>query len=150
MDRKAAFTLIELLISVSIISLLIGISMYMYPQLGRNSRNTRRQVDAEQVKSALESYRNNDANAYYPNTLPTLVPGYVQSLPSDPRTRVAYGTAPSWYVTSWCDIPATRRNCRNYQLVIPLEPTGTAFIVSTPQGTVEMNVTPTRFPAAAP
>lgn len=87
---KKAFTLIEILVVTSILSLLISGAIVSYSILLRQSRDGKRKTDLEQVRAALEIYRSN--NNTYPVgtgwtilnalTAPTV---YIQSLPLDPK-----------------------------------------------------------------
>jgi len=51
------FTLIEIIVVVSIIALLVTSGAVMYTKILANSRNAKRQADLESVKSALVLYR---------------------------------------------------------------------------------------------
>lgn len=95
----AAFTLVELLISVSIISILIAIGIASYATINKQSRDTKRKSDIEQVRSALEMYR--AENGSYPATgggiftavsslSSDLIPTYIPSIPTDPRVVSPY------------------------------------------------------------
>ncbi len=96
----------ELLISVSIIAILIAIGIASYATLNKQSRDTKRKSDLEQIRSALEMYRAD--NGFYPNAgtgawvaassasdalvglTPALVPTYVPVVPTDPRSTQDY------------------------------------------------------------
>ncbi len=60
---KNGFTLIELMIVVSLISLLITAGVVAYTKIMANSRNAKRQADLESVKSSLVLYRT-DVGSY--------------------------------------------------------------------------------------
>ena len=64
---KRAFTLVELLVSVAIISLLTTISIISSSELRRNSKDAKRLNSVKQIQLALELYRR-DTGAY-PDTL---------------------------------------------------------------------------------
>lgn len=66
MKNRLGFTLIELMVAISIIAVLMAIGVVSYVQANRNARNARRAADMEQVRSALEMYRNE--NPTYPAT----------------------------------------------------------------------------------
>lgn len=93
------FTLVELLISVSIIAILIAIGMASYSTINKQSRDTKRKSDIQQLRSALEMYRSQ--NGYYPNTgggaytdasglSGALSPTYIPAIPNDPRSTAPY------------------------------------------------------------
>lgn len=92
---KKAFTLIEILVVVTIIGLLAAGAAVSYGQFAKQSRDAKRKADLEQVRAALEMYRSNNSayitgnwNSLSANpglTTPTI---YIQSLPSDPKNTV--------------------------------------------------------------
>lgn len=88
---KKSFTLIEILVTATIIAILSTIGVISYTQLSKQSRDGKRKVDLEQVRAALEMYRSSEDA--YPigsgwttvlNSLTTPVV-YIQSLPKDPK-----------------------------------------------------------------
>ena len=97
---KKGFTLMELLVVISVIAILIAVGITSYASINKRSRDARRKSDIEQVRSALELYRS--AKGYYPdagsgtsfvalsalNTL--LVPDYIPSIPKDPKDDTNY------------------------------------------------------------
>ena len=105
---KEAFTLVEIIIVISIIALIATIGIGSYSALNKNARNARRKTDLEQVRSALELYKSN--NGVYPTTgggwygtctagwatvtsdyVPNIVTdGYIQKLPQDPRNGQSF------------------------------------------------------------
>lgn len=99
---KKAFTLIEILVVVTIIGMLLSIAVATYSSLLKSSRDAKRKTDLEQIRSALEMYRsNNDSynsgatllsadcpNAVF-NYLKTPVK-YIESLPNDPKSSSNY------------------------------------------------------------
>lgn len=56
MPKRLGFTLIEILIVVSIIALLSVIGLVIYTQFVRSARDSRRQADLRIIQSALEDY----------------------------------------------------------------------------------------------
>lgn len=93
MMKIKGFTLIELLVVISIIGVLISLSFVGFSQTRVSARNSKRKADLEQIRSALEIYRN-DCKTYPA----TLIQGaaltgleascqgniYMQQVPSDP------------------------------------------------------------------
>lgn len=87
------FTLIEIMVSVSIMVILTIIGVVSYSKINMRSRDVKRKSDIEQVRSALEMYRSD--YGYYPNIvantwkeasgLSVLVPEYIPAIPSDPQ-----------------------------------------------------------------
>lgn len=92
--KRTGFTLIEILVVITIISLLATVGAGSYTTLTKHSFDSRRKADLEQIRSALEMWKSN--NGVYPSTVPlglTLTDGtntYLQKVPNDPKapTRV--------------------------------------------------------------
>ena len=96
---KKGFTLIEVLVAVTIIAVLVSIGVVSYTSINKRSRDAKRKGDIEQIRSALEMYRADIG--YYPNTgsgswadasgLSTvLVSTYIPVVPSDPKSAQTY------------------------------------------------------------
>lgn len=87
---KIGFTLIEILVVATIISLLLSGGFASYSQLTKQARDNRRKIDLEQIRSAIEMYRSQ--NNVYPtvapgdcqNLQPVLTP-YIGKIPDDPK-----------------------------------------------------------------
>lgn len=104
---KKAFTLVEILVVVTIISLLASIAAISYSRFVKQSRDARRKTDIEQIRAAIELYRN--FNGAYPT--PGMVFGtdeivdgattYMSKVPNDPMSaspsanRYYYYTSPT-------------------------------------------------------
>lgn len=104
--RLQGFSLVELLITVSIIAILISIGIASYATINKQSRDTKRKGDLEQIRAALEMYRAN--NGYYPSAgtgswvvassatdalvglTPALVSTYIPVVPTDPKSSQSY------------------------------------------------------------
>jgi general secretion pathway protein G len=61
---KKGFTLIEIIVTISIIALLAAAGVVSYASLNRNSRDAKRRADLEQVRAAIEMYKS--TNDVYP------------------------------------------------------------------------------------
>ena len=68
---KKGFTLIEVLVVLSIIGILIAISIFSLQSARSSSRDARRQADLELIRAGLEIYKADCAD--YPSALP--IPG---------------------------------------------------------------------------
>lgn len=82
---KKSFTLIEILVVVTIIGLLTTTASVSYTAFLKQSRDAKRKADIEQLRAALEMYRSN--NNEYPliNVTQLLAPVvYIHSIPTDP------------------------------------------------------------------
>ncbi len=96
------FTMIEILVVVTIIGLLAGVGAVSYSQFVKKARDARRQADLENVRSALEQYRS-DVETYpitdYDGLSTELTSPikYIETIPLDPKptTQVYYYTSSS-------------------------------------------------------
>ena len=109
MKRDArGFTLLEVLVSATIIAVLTVIGVVSYGSVNKRSRDVKRKSDIEQVRSALEMYRSD--NGAYPgvsvgsfgsfSTLGSgvLVSTYTPAVPTDPQpSQYSYYYVPTNY-----------------------------------------------------
>lgn len=86
---KGAFTIIELVIAITIIAVLSTMGTMVYTSSLASSRDTRRKADLEQLKSALEIYRSNSGTSLYPTNILT-VTQYIK-VPKDTKNNKDYG-----------------------------------------------------------
>lgn len=104
---KKGFTLIEVLVAVTIIAVLVSIGVVSYSSVNKRSRDAKRKGDVEQLRSALEMYRADIGS--YPNLgggswvdasglSVTLVSAYLPAIPSDPKGTQYHYKATSLYV----------------------------------------------------
>lgn len=96
--NQKAFTLVELIIVITVIAVLSGGAALSITANAKQSRDTRRKTDLQQIKAALEFYRSNQPNGNYPTfaqyqtgtnpnyTYPALVPAYLEKMPTDPSS----------------------------------------------------------------
>lgn len=90
-DKKFAFTIIELLVVISIISILSLIVVYSFDRVRKNSRDAQRKADLSSIASALEFYKTDKKK--YPSSdfadkltkLSNIVPNYLANIPTDPE-----------------------------------------------------------------
>lgn len=136
--KKLGFTLIEMLVVISIIGILLSVSAIAYTQVTKSSRDAKRKADLEQLRGALEQYR--ATNDVYPNVngevdqvLGVLIAPvkYMESLPSDPR---AGQTGVTDYQYACTD--TSNGVCNLYRLDAYLENPVTTYSV-TPYGVVQ-------------
>ena len=106
---KAAFTLIEVLVVISIMGVLTVIVYSSFSGAKTQSRDQQKVTDASAIQLALEVYFNQ--NHQYPNVLSTLVPTYMPTIP----TSGIYNYFPITNVALNSPI------CTSYQLSVMLE-----------------------------
>jgi general secretion pathway protein G len=93
-SRQHGFTLIELIIVMTIISLLAAIAVPMYVQSVRNAREAVLKEDLRTLRSAIDSYTVDKQKA--PQALDDLVQaGYLKGMPKDPFTHRSDTWVPS-------------------------------------------------------
>lgn len=93
---KKGFTLIEILVVATIVALLTAIATVSYSQFGKQSRDARRKIDIEQIRSALEMYRSNEDKYYdtvnFNNRCNVIgwLGSYISTIPDDPKSSSNY------------------------------------------------------------
>lgn len=91
---RQAFTLVEILVAVSVVGVLTVIPVVAYSQISRNARDTKRKQDIDTVTAALQQYRQEmgtyPAAVDYDDLDDALVPKYLSRLPNDPDEDSAY------------------------------------------------------------
>jgi general secretion pathway protein G len=93
--NKKGFTLIELLVVISIIGILISLSLVGFSETRKTARDSKRKSDLEQVRSALEIYRNEektypaDGSVKFGDALQGQ-DTYMEKLPKDPLPSYNY------------------------------------------------------------
>ncbi len=80
--KKKGFTLIEILVTVTVVGILAGLTLTASMSSRKVARDGKRKADLEQIRSALEIYRS-DVKAY-PASLGNLVSVYLDKVPDDP------------------------------------------------------------------
>jgi general secretion pathway protein G len=79
--RSRGFTLIEMLVVISMILILLSIALPMYNQSIIRARETRLHQDLTTLNKAIQEYSLDKKHA--PQSLNDLVPGYIKFIPSD-------------------------------------------------------------------
>ncbi len=87
LDSSRAFTLIEIIIAITIIGVFVTLPVLAYSNFNKNSRDSLRKNDINKVQSALELYKANTGK--YPSQLSWMQElvdaGYLPEIPSDPK-----------------------------------------------------------------
>ncbi len=131
---KKGFTLIEILVVVTIIALLAVGGLASFQGITRASRDGRRKTDLEQVRTAIELYRNNNVNGSYPDATDITIScgatggiadvdnTYLSKVPLDPKcTAMTYHFAPTDETGGGCDSTDSSDPCLDYTLSAYLE-----------------------------
>ncbi len=129
---KAGFTILEIIVVIGLIGILISMSSFGYVNYSQKSRDSRRRIDLQQLRSALELYRSNSTEGVYPSanqygsgvSSVLVTSGLLQSIPLDPRGNIyVYTPTPAG-----CNNTSTF--CTSYTLQTTLEVNSQAYIVS--------------------
>lgn len=93
MKKVAGFTLVELIVSISIIAVLSTIGMAVFTNIAKNNRDQQRLRNLHTVKQALELYRND--LSYYPLESAFVLQTASQLVSPDDSTKVYLNTIPT-------------------------------------------------------
>lgn len=130
-SNSLGFTLIEILVAISIISLMLGLVLSAGLALQKNGRDARRNSDLRSIQTALQQYYAD--NNYYPDasfvlsSLTSFTVGgkkYLNEIPKDPNLG---STTPYAYVplksngSGGCNNSDQLTFCVNYCLYTKLE-----------------------------
>ncbi len=88
---RKGFTLLELLVVISIIAILIGLASVSFGTAQKKGRDSKRRGDMKAVQNAFEQYYAVNGNSYATtgcNAMATAFPGGV--LPTDPKNVAPY------------------------------------------------------------
>ncbi len=113
----AGFTLVELLVSISIIAIIIGIVVVGMNSVRIKSRDAQRVSDLNLVQSAIEEYY--DDNGVYPQCRTSGGNGCVSILQSVGREGSFF-----WFTNLTIGTGCT--GCTNYMRIIPIDPLNTS------------------------
>lgn len=105
--RSNAFTLIEVIIALTIVAMLALIAILLFGGQANKGNDAKRKADINRIKIAVEEYEKD--NNCYPsyvvcgiNSSQPIYP-YLNNVPCDPTTKVSYvydpqgSSCPSWY-----------------------------------------------------
>ena len=83
--RQSGFTLIELMVVVSIIGILAGIAVVQVRNMQRKARETALRKDLHDMREAIDNFYADKQR--FPTDLNELVPKYLKTIPKDPITK---------------------------------------------------------------
>lgn len=117
------FTLIELLVVIAILGILATIGVVSFRSTNQRARDSKRQADLQELRSALEIYRADnggypDENGDVSAVLNSELTGYISTLPDDPESAQNYQ-----YVGR---IGCNGTICKQYRLCAKMETFGVA------------------------
>ena len=87
--KQKGFTLLELLVVISLIGLLVGIGSVSYTSAQKKSRDARRKGDLKAVQNAFEQYYSENGSIY-PKTAAEAATAMIGGLPADPKNTGTY------------------------------------------------------------
>ena len=96
LTRERGFTLVELLIVISLISILAAMGLVQYRNSVQSAKESVLHTDLFRMRDAIDQYYADKGK--YPSSLDSLVSdGYLRKIPEDPITKSA---------DSWTTVPA--------------------------------------------
>ncbi len=103
--RQRAFTLLEVLIVISIIGILIALGVAAYSTAQRKGRDARRQADIKSLQSGFEQFKSASATSAYPLTTAQAAAAttiFPSGLPVDPRNTESFVYSMQMTADNYC------------------------------------------------
>lgn len=105
-NRSRGFTLLELLVVISIIAILVGLTTASFSTAQRKARDSKRRGDVKAMQNAFEQYYSGNNGTYGASCATmtsvggsTLLPN---GLPKDPKTGLDYNCTVTAATNSYC------------------------------------------------
>ena len=117
---QKSFTLIEILVTITILGFIAAVIAQNYVQLSKSARDVKIKASIESLRDALEIYRHDNVNNSYPPALQSLV------------AEDIIKTIPSTIVYTPLSCSATV--CTTYTLVAILETSTTPYVIGPNEG----------------
>lgn len=89
MKKNKGFTLVELMIVITVIAILATIGVMSFNRVQKQARDTKRKGDLRALYTALQAYYTENQFSY-PATLAGLTPTFIPSVPTDPIPAQSY------------------------------------------------------------
>ncbi len=131
------FTLVELVVVITIIGIMTTVGIVSYRNTLKETRDQKRMVNLQNIRSSLELYRSSQTNSVYPLTLKTPLQTAGFAIPVDPLSGLATDAginAVYTYSPKPVDPAATCNNtsiyCVTYKLTTNLETLGVMYEVT--------------------
>lgn len=93
--HSIGFSLMELLVAVSVIAILVSIAVSAYTTGQKKARDNRRKNDLKEVQNGFEQYYA-DNKGSYPATCTLAVTYLPNGMPTDPKSGTDYTTVTGW------------------------------------------------------
>jgi len=97
--KNSGFTLLEILVVISIIGILIAIGATAFSTAQKKGRDARRRADIKQYQTAFEQYYSQN-NSY--GTCAAMESEFVGLAPTDPKTGLGYDCTVNASNSSYC------------------------------------------------
>jgi type II secretory pathway pseudopilin PulG len=142
----SAFTMIEIVITISLIGLFIAIPIFAYSNYLKSSRDLRRKNDINQIQAALEQYKSRTGQ--YPAGDNLQILQSMNLLPNIPQDPLHGQPIPGEAVLTYDYVYTPTESLNDYELLARLEAQNNSFYRGTPLGNTVVHTDPgTGLPA---